>query len=76
MVSRAQRISRGARSGWQPPRVLAAKGSRFLNVGAKPSDPWTALDVAQVARRHLALQNIIHWSKSPGGTGITRRGED
>jgi site-specific DNA-methyltransferase (adenine-specific) len=45
-------------------RVLARKGSLFLNVGAKPKDPWTALDVAQAARPHLELQNIIHWVKS------------
>jgi site-specific DNA-methyltransferase (adenine-specific) len=45
-------------------RVLRPDGSLFLNVGAKPSDPWTALDVAQAARPHLRLQNIIHWIKS------------
>jgi site-specific DNA-methyltransferase (adenine-specific) len=45
-------------------RVLAPAGSLFLNVGSKPSDPWTALDVAQVGRSHLRLQNIIHWVKS------------
>jgi site-specific DNA-methyltransferase (adenine-specific) len=45
-------------------RVLDASGSLFLNVGAKPTDPWTALDVAQTARRHLHLQNLIHWIKS------------
>ena len=45
-------------------RVLAPDGSLFLNVGAKPTDPWMALDVAQVARRHLQLQNTIHWVKS------------
>ena len=45
-------------------RVLRPDGSLFLNVGAKPSDPWTALDVAQAARSHLQLQNIIHWIKS------------
>jgi site-specific DNA-methyltransferase (adenine-specific) len=45
-------------------RVLRRDGSMFLNVGAKPSDPWTALDVAQAARPHLRLQNIIHWVKS------------
>ena len=27
-------------------RVLRPDGSLFLNVGAKPCDPWTALDVA------------------------------
>jgi site-specific DNA-methyltransferase (adenine-specific) len=45
-------------------RVLRPDGSLFLNVGAKPSDPWTALDVAQTVRSQLRLQNIIHWVKS------------
>jgi site-specific DNA-methyltransferase (adenine-specific) len=45
-------------------RALTAQGSLFLNVGAKPTDPWTALDVAQAARTHLHLQNTIHWIKS------------
>ena len=45
-------------------RALGPDGSLFLNVGAKPTDPWTALDVAQAARSHLRLQNIIHWVKS------------
>jgi site-specific DNA-methyltransferase (adenine-specific) len=45
-------------------RVLRSDGSLFLNVGAKPTDPWTALDVAQAARAHLRLQNVIHWIKS------------
>jgi site-specific DNA-methyltransferase (adenine-specific) len=45
-------------------RVLRPDGSLFLNVGAKPSDPFTSLDVAQAARSHLRLQNIIHWVKS------------
>jgi len=45
-------------------RVLRPDGSLFLNVGAKPSDPWTALDVAQAVRPHLKLQNLIHWIKS------------
>ena len=45
-------------------RVLKPQGSFFLNVGTRPSDPWTALDVAQAARAHLRLQNIIHWVKS------------
>ncbi|MGE3706947.1 MAG: site-specific DNA-methyltransferase [Vicinamibacterales bacterium] len=61
-------------------RVLREDGSLFLNVGAKPSDPWTALDVAQAARPHLRLQNIIHWVKSiaidrdatGAGAGLTR----
>jgi site-specific DNA-methyltransferase (adenine-specific) len=45
-------------------RVLSPTGSLFLNVGTRPSDPWTALDVAQAGREHLRLQNIIHWVKS------------
>ena len=45
-------------------RLLRPGGSLFLNVGTRPSDPWTALDVAQAARPHLRLQNIIHWIKS------------
>ena len=48
----------------QAARVLAPDGSLFLNVGAKPTDPWTALDVEQAARPHLQLQNTIHWIKS------------
>jgi len=45
-------------------RVLAPDGSLFLNVGAKPTDPWAGLDVARVARRMFTLQNTIHWIKS------------
>ena len=44
--------------------AMDAHGSLFLNVGAKPTDPWTAMDVAQAARPHLRLQNTIHWIKS------------
>jgi site-specific DNA-methyltransferase (adenine-specific) len=44
--------------------ALSAQGSLFLNVGAKPTDPWIAMDVAQAARGELALQNTIHWVKS------------
>lgn len=45
-------------------RTLAEQGSFFLNVGSKPTDPWTAFDVAQAARPHFTLQNTIHWIKS------------
>jgi len=45
-------------------RVLAPEGSLFLNVGAKPTDPWVAMDIAQAVRPHLQLQNTIHWVKS------------
>jgi site-specific DNA-methyltransferase (adenine-specific) len=45
-------------------RVVKPGASFFLNVGAKPTDPWIALEVAQVARRYFRLQNTIHWVKS------------
>jgi site-specific DNA-methyltransferase (adenine-specific) len=58
-------------------RVLSRSGSLFLNVGAKPKDPWAAMDVAQAARPHLTLQNTLHWVKSiaidraaVGGAGL------
>jgi site-specific DNA-methyltransferase (adenine-specific) len=44
--------------------VLDPRGSLFLNVGAIPSDPWAAMDVARTARQHLTLQNTLHWVKS------------
>ena len=44
--------------------TLSPQGSLFLNVGAKPTEPWTAIDVALAARPHLRLQNTIHWVKS------------
>ncbi len=45
-------------------RALSPDGSLFLNVGAKPTDPWIPLEVAQVARQCFRLQNTIHWVKS------------
>lgn len=45
-------------------RVLAPTGSLFLNVGSKPTEPWTALDIVAQARDRLTLQNTIHWIKS------------
>jgi site-specific DNA-methyltransferase (adenine-specific) len=44
--------------------TLAPGGSLFLNVGAKPKDPWVAMDIAQAVRPYLHLQNTIHWVKS------------
>ena len=44
--------------------TLDSRGSLFLNVGAKPTDPWIAMDVAQAVRSELRLQNTIHWVKS------------
>jgi len=45
-------------------RVLAPRGSLFLNVGGKPSDPWIPFDVAGAVRGSLQLQNTLHWVKS------------
>jgi site-specific DNA-methyltransferase (adenine-specific) len=45
-------------------RCIRPDGSLFLNVGAKPTDPWTAIDIALAARPHLQLQNTLHWIKS------------
>ena len=45
-------------------RLVTPQASLFLNVGAKPTDPWIPLEVAQVARRRFKLQNTIHWVKS------------
>lgn len=45
-------------------RVLSPDGSLFLNVGAKPSDPWIPFDVAAQLRDSLVLQNVFHWVKS------------
>lgn len=45
-------------------RVLKPKGSFFLNMGSKPTDPWVAMDVAQRMRNHFTLQNVFHWVKS------------
>jgi hypothetical protein len=36
-------------------KALDPAGSRFLNVGAKPTDASTALEVAQAARRSRSL---------------------
>src|SRR5262245_30530845 len=44
--------------------ALAEDGSFFLNLGAKPTDPWVPFQVAEVAGRHFQLQNVIHWVKS------------
>jgi site-specific DNA-methyltransferase (adenine-specific) len=45
-------------------RAMTDKGSFFLNVGSKPNDPWTPLDIAQRMRARFVLQNVIHWVKS------------
>jgi site-specific DNA-methyltransferase (adenine-specific) len=45
-------------------RVLKDNGSFFLNIGSTPKNPWKAMDVANVLRKHFVLQNNIDWIKS------------
>lgn len=44
--------------------VLREDGSLFLNIGAKPTDPWVPFEVLGVMRERFKLQNVIHWVKS------------
>jgi site-specific DNA-methyltransferase (adenine-specific) len=44
-------------------RVLKDDGQVFLNVGYSNTDPWVAMDVAQVFRQEFVLQNNITWVK-------------
>jgi site-specific DNA-methyltransferase (adenine-specific) len=45
-------------------RVLKQDGSLFLNVGSTNSDPWVAMDVANVFRELFMMQNNFTWVKS------------
>ena len=44
--------------------ALSESGSFFLNVGAKPTDPWVPFEIANVVGHHFKLQNVLHWIKS------------
>ncbi len=44
-------------------RVLTDDGHLFLNVGYSNTDPWVAMDVAQVFRGVFTLQNNFTWVK-------------
>lgn len=44
-------------------RVLKDNGHLFLNVGYSNTDPWVAMDVAQVFRQSFVLQNNFTWVK-------------
>lgn len=44
--------------------VLSDRGSLFLNMGAKPTDPWVPFEVLTEMRKRFCLQNVIHWIKS------------
>ena len=45
-------------------RALAARGSIFLNMGSKPSDPSGPFEVLRRMQSHFTLQNTFHWIKS------------
>lgn len=45
-------------------RCLSIDGSIFLNVSGSSANPWIAMDVANVFRQFLHLQNNIAWVKS------------
>ena len=44
-------------------RILSDDGHLFLNVGYSNTDPWVAMDVAQVFRQEFVLQNNFTWVK-------------
>lgn len=50
--------------GEQLARVMKPDASFFLNIGGTGSDPWVAMDVANVFRGAFVLQNHIVWVKS------------
>jgi site-specific DNA-methyltransferase (adenine-specific) len=52
------------RVGIEIKRVLKDDGSFFINIGSTPKNPWKAMDVANVLRKHFVLQNDIDWIKS------------
>jgi site-specific DNA-methyltransferase (adenine-specific) len=45
-------------------RVLSDDGSLFINVGYTSASPWIALDVANVIRSFMVLQNQMTWVKN------------
>jgi site-specific DNA-methyltransferase (adenine-specific) len=52
-------------------RLLMPDGHLFLNVGSNSRFPWRSVDVANVYRRHLILQQRITWVKSIALDGST-----
>ncbi len=45
-------------------RILKARGSFFLNIGAAPSNPMLPHEITMALRDLFVLQNSIHWIKS------------
>ncbi len=64
------RIPRSEYLGWMEElgkrvsKALSPHGSFFLNIGAKPTDPWIPFEVALALRNTFVLQNTFHWIKS------------
>jgi site-specific DNA-methyltransferase (adenine-specific) len=44
-------------------KILKDKGQLFLNMGYSNSDPFVAMDVAQIFRKYFVLQNQFTWVK-------------
>jgi len=44
--------------------ILNDKGSLFLNLGSKPTDPTVPFEVINALLPEFRLQNVIHWIKS------------
>ena len=63
-ISRADYLSWMGQWGRAVSGVLNERGSLFLNIGGKPTDPWGPFEVLQELRPHFALQNVFHWVKS------------
>lgn len=63
-ISRAEYLA--WMDGWasSAKRALSEQGSLFLNIGSVPSDPLVPFQVLDIVRKHLKLQNAIHWVKS------------
>lgn len=45
-------------------KILKDNGSLFINVGYSNINPWISIDVANIIRKNLILQNRINWIKS------------
>lgn len=44
--------------------IMDDSTSFFLNIGSISNDQWISFDVANIFRKKLKLQNMIHWIKS------------
>ena len=63
-ISRSEYVAWMGEWGKAVTHVLSDRGSVFLNIGGKPSDPWGPFEVLQELRQHFVLQNVFHWIKS------------